>query len=350
MVKDEELIEESLDFEDEEEKEIELNMLRERAKKSEAVTDEEWMSINKYNRQSVEEFLQESTHLSKESMKQYTSALKIFYVWVEESLRGKNFYEIKKKDFMRFQNALVRRGMSSNGIKMKRSAISSMNKYFINYYEDEPEFETFRNFVEGVKPPTKNKVYNKIPLSKEEFELILKTLEEDGQWQILAGMHFLYASGCRRAELLQLKKEIVNYSPIQTEPNIYQTHDVRTKGEGEQGLVRKLVFDDRAKKAMEKWLEVRGDDKCPYLFVSHIGDKIQKLNITAPNYWCSEIISDIIGRRVNPHLIRGTRSTHILQEGKDISKAKALLGHKDVSTTQQFYDLREVKEDLSDIF
>jgi site-specific recombinase XerD len=101
---------------------------------------------------------------------------------------------------------------------------------------------------------------------------------------------------------------------------------------------------------MEKWLEIRGEDDCPYLFISKYDGNARKLGLSAPNYWCKEIISDIIGRRVNPHLIRGTRSTHILESGLDIKKAQALLGHKQSSTTDQFYDLRQNKDDLSDIF
>lgn len=329
-------------------------MLRKRADKSPDITDEMWKKVNPFNREKVEEFLEESTHLSKYSQKQYRSSLRIFYYWVYESLNNKSIYEIKKKDFMRFQNYLIRKGQSSNAIKLKRSAVSSLNKYLINFYEDEEEFLTFRNFVEGVPNPTPNKVYNKIPLTKEEFELILKALEEDGQWQILAAMHFLYASACRRAELLQLKKEIVNYEPIKDKEgnptNMYRTHELRAKGKGEFGEIRSLLFDDRAKLAIEKWLEVRGEDDCPYLFVSKYDGKINQLGLSAPNYWCKEIISDIIGRRVNPHLIRGTRSTHILEEGKDIKKAQVLLGHKQSSTTDQFYDLRQNKDDLSDIF
>jgi site-specific recombinase XerD len=333
---------------------IDKNMLRERAIKVPDVTDEMWKKVNPFNREKVEEFLLESTHLSKQSQIQYKSALRIFYFWVHDSLNDKNIYEIKKKDFMRFQNFLIRRGLSSNGIKLKRSAVSSLNKYLINFYEDDEEFKTFRNFVEGVTNPTPNKVYNKIPLSKEEFELILKTLEEDEQWQILAAMHFLYASACRRGELLLLRKEIVNYAPIKDKEgnptNMYRTHELRTKGKGEFGEIRCLLFDEKAKKAMEKWLEIRGEDDCPYLFISKYDGNARKLGLSAPNYWCKEIISDIIGRRVNPHLIRGTRSTHILESGLDIKKAQALLGHKQSSTTDQFYDLRQNKDDLSDIF
>lgn len=338
----------------EEKKEIKMNTLRERASKEKPVTSEMWEKVNSYNRNFVEEFLMESTHLSAKSQVQYKSALYQFYYWVHETLNDKKINQIKKKDFLRYQNSLIRRGVSSNGIKMKRSAISSMNKYLINYYEDEEDFMTFRNFVEGVQNPTPNKVYNKIPLSKDELELIYKTLEEDEEWQIIAGLKVLYSSGCRRGEFLQLKKEIVNYEPLKDKDgnptNTYKTNPVRAKGKGEQGEIRPLLIDKEAIDAINKWLEVRGEDDCEYIFISKHDGKIQQLGITTPNYWFKEIISDIVGRRINVHLTRSTRATHALEDGSDIKAVARLLSHKQTSTTEQFYDLRDNEDDVFDMF
>jgi len=334
--------------------EINYNQLRDRAEKDKPVTDEMWNKVNPFNKELVEEFLMESTHLSEKSQVQYRSALRQFYFWVYETLNDKQVNQIKKKDFMRYQNSLIRRGVSSSGIKMKRSAISSMNKYLINYYEDDEDFKTFRNFVEGVQNPTPNKVYNKIPLSKEELELIYNTLEEDNEWQIIAAIKVLYASGCRRGEFIQLKKEIVDYEPLKDKDgnpsNTYRTNPVRAKGKGEQGEIRPLLIDKEAIDAIKKWLEVRGGDDCEYVFVSKNNGKVQQLGISAPNYWFKEIISDIVGRRVNVHLTRSTRATHALTDGTDIKAVAKLLSHKDTSTTEKFYDLRDDEDDILDMF
>lgn len=346
--------EEIVNDELENKKEINTNQLRDRAEKIKPVTDSDWEKVNPFNRNLVEEFLMESTHLSEKSATQYKSALRIFYYWVYETLNNKPLNQIKKKDFLRFQNSLIRRGVSSNGIKMKRSAISSLNKYIINFYEDEDDFLTFRNFVEGVPNPTPNKVYNKIPLSKEELELIYTTLEEDGEWQIIAALKVLYSSGCRRGEFLQLKRDIVNNEPLKDKDgnptNTYRTNPVRAKGKGEQGEIRPLLIDKDAMDAIKKWLEVRGEDDCEYIFVSKHDGKIQQLGLTAPNYWFKEIISDIVGRRINVHLTRSTRATHALEDGTDIKAVARLLSHKSTDTTQKFYDLRDDEDDVFGMF
>ena len=37
---------------------------------------------------------------------------------------------------------------------------------------------------------------------------------------------------------------------------------------GKQGKIRKFQFDDEAMESIRKWLEVRGEDDCKYLFVT----------------------------------------------------------------------------------
>lgn len=331
-------------------KQFKKNMLRDKAERSQEITPEQWQQVNSFNRNLVEEFLMESTQLSPRTIDQYRSGLHIFFHWVKETLgEDKKIFQLKKKDFLRFQNMLVRRGMSSSAIKFKRSAVSSFNKYLINFYEDDEDFLTFRNYVEGVANPTLNKTYDKIPLSQDEMESVVKILEESKQWQIIAALQFLYFSGCRRSELIEIKKEIIDYEYAEG-TDYYITHKVRTKGKGSEGLLRPLLFGDTAKQAIIKWLEVRGDDDCEYVFTSKKNGKVNQISVSSVNYWFSEIISDIVGRRINPHLVRATRSTDILKSGKDIKKSQKLLGHKDSATTEKFYDLREDQEDMSDLF
>ena len=89
------------------------------------ILDEQWASVNEKNRKIVEEFLRESIQLSTESIKQYSSALKIFFYWIKENAENKMFYDIKPRDYLLYQNFLSRQGLSSSAIRMKRSAMSS---------------------------------------------------------------------------------------------------------------------------------------------------------------------------------------------------------------------------------
>ncbi len=238
--------------------------------------------------------------------------------------------------------------MGSGGIKMKRSCISSFCKYIINFYEEEPEFLTFRNFVEGVANPTLNKVYEKVPVNEEESELIIGQLTADKNWRLLALYYLMYISGCRRAEVIQVKREIMNYSPVEGK-NYYWTHKIRCKGKGVTGENRAIMFDDRAKEYIQLYLDTRTDEN-PYIFVATYNKTVSQIKTSTVNEWFANVISDIVGRRVNPHITRASRSTDILNAGMDIKMAQKLLGHKDSSTTEKFYDLRVDQEDMGGIF
>jgi len=327
------------------------------------VTDEQWQKLNKFNRKITEEFLEESTSLSPKTIRQYRSALQIFFFWVYEHCDDKSLLEIKSRDFLKYQNFLVRRGMSSSGVRLKRAAISSLNGYIITYYED--EYPTFKNFItKKISAPTLNDLHTKQPMNAEEWDTLLKNLEEREQWQKLAYLKFTYSSGCRRAESRQLLKEVINYIPVIKEKKIkneegieeiknikfYTTHDIRCKGKGSVGKVRKLQFDQEALDAINKWLEIRGEDDCPYVFAVKRQGKYQQSGEGLFNDWCKDDFSKVINRRVHPHQLREQRATNmVLYQNKDIRAVQALLGHAS-SSTSEIYVIRDGSEDVEDAF
>ena len=70
------------------------------AKRSDDITDEMWEQVNKFNRDMVEDYLSNQTHLSQKSLIGYSSSLRIYFWWVKENLNDKNCTEIKKKEFI----------------------------------------------------------------------------------------------------------------------------------------------------------------------------------------------------------------------------------------------------------
>ena len=69
------------------------------AKHSDGITDEMWQDVNQFNRDMVEEYLDNQAELSAKSKICYESGLRIFFYWVKEYLNNKCMLDIKKKEF-----------------------------------------------------------------------------------------------------------------------------------------------------------------------------------------------------------------------------------------------------------
>ena len=97
----------------EQNKKLEMNMIRERSLKLPKVTDEMYKQCNSETRDMIQEFFDSKPQLSPDTRKQYTSALRQFAYWIYTSCNDKTLYKIKKRDFTRYMSYLVNRGMSS---------------------------------------------------------------------------------------------------------------------------------------------------------------------------------------------------------------------------------------------
>lgn len=333
------------------------------AKKTDEITEEMWSEVCKFNRDMVEDYLDNQTHLSDETLKQYTSGLRLYFYWVKENLDNKKCIEIKKKEYLKYQNSLAKRGLSESAIRFKKSSVSSFNKYIMFMYED--EYPTFRNYVTSeMKVVQTGFVRDKKPLTTEEFNNLIEELKKRQKWQHVAYLMFSYSTGCRRAETVQLLKEVVNNSPsiskkiekdengndIEVEKITYRTHEIRCKGGSKVGKVRKLQFSQDAMDSIKKWLEVRGEDDCPYVFVASGKDGVRQISKEGINNWCNGLFTKIVGRRVHPHLLRESRATNlVVEEGKSIEVAQTLLGHNSSETTK-IYVISDKVDDASDAF
>lgn len=323
------------------------------AKKINAVTEEQWLKINPENRKITDRFLNQ-LQLSPQTLKQYKSAARIFFRWIYEFEDDLPLHKLKPRHALNYQNYLISLQLSPNAIKFKRNVVSSLCGYYEVFYGE--DYPLFRNiFNKKIPNVSKQNVREKVPLSKEEYDLLCSELEEREEWQMAAFLKFTYSSGCRKSEVHQLLKEVTTYEKVKDKEgnykNFYRTHNIRTKGKGIEGNVRKLFFDENAMLAIKKWLVIRGDDDCPYVFVNKTKNgNVNQLSSNTFNYWASTVFSEIIGRHMFVHLIRSTRATHlVVDDNKDIKTAQQVLGHADSSTTE-LYVVRDESDMADDAF
>lgn len=331
---------------------IKTNTLRKRAKKLPDVTDEMWKLVDDDYREFAEEFISVQ-NFSPQTKKQYTSGLRQFGWYIYDSMNNKKLYKITKRDFMRYMSYLRdNRKMSSSAQGFKKSCVSSFCNYVENMIVGEVGYENynnFRNFTRGLPAIPKNQVYEKVNISFEEYQEMMKVLESDENYLGMAWLATAFNVGARRAEIVQFKTEILDYE-FPEDRTYIETHNIRLKGRGEDGKISKYMVNEEALKYMKLWVEKRGYDH-EYIFtVKHEGDYHQMSDGWA-NYFCSNVLSDILGRRINPHLFKASCVTYLLEQGvplKDVSKFVA--HHENIQTTINHYDLRENEDEKNKIF
>lgn len=330
---------------------IDKNMVRDRALKLPVVTDEMYNKCNYETREIVAEFFAAKAQLSKDTRTQYTSALRQFVYWVYENAMDKPLYKIKKRDFVRFMSYLVNRGMSSSGLKFKKSAVSSLCKYIEDNIvddEDMPEYSRFRNFTTSFTDIPKNHVYEKIPVSETEYLKLLEVLLDDENYLAAAWVATAFNTGARRGGIIQFKTECVK-GGIPEGQSYILTNKVREKGRGSDGKIVDYMLNEEAVKYIQLWLDKRGYEH-EYIFTTRYGGDIKQMSREWAAELCSNTLSDILGRRINPHLFKASAVTNLLSKGKDIKiVSKYVAKHNDISTTMNHYDLRP-DEGLNELF
>lgn len=325
-------------------------MLRERAKKLPEVTDEMWLEVNDEYRELVEEFVSVQNH-SPQTKKQYISSLKQFGWYLKNSMNNKPLHKVTKRDFLRYISYLRdNRKMSSSGMGMKKAAVSSLCNYIENVVADEvPEYKNFRNYTRGLPAIPKNTVYQKVAVTYEEYQELMKVLENDENYLGMAWLAVAFNVGARRSEIIQFKTEILNYDFPEDSTFIY-SHNVRLKGRSEDGKIEPYMMNREAIKYMRLWAEKRGYDH-EYVFTTKYNGENVQMSPSWSDYFCANTLSDILGRRINPHLFKASCVTHLLNSGIKLELvSKYVAHHEQVGTTIAHYDLRDFEEEKNQIF
>ncbi len=190
------------------------------------------------------------------------------------------------------------------------------------------------NPVEGHKTPQLGRALPK-DLSEQDVESLLQAPDLDTALGIRdrAMLEVLYACGLRVTELLNIRLELIN---------LKQGY-LRITGKGNKE--RLVPMGEVAREWVEKYLtDARGQlykTSTDYLFLTLQGGIMSR-----QNFWYAikrYALKANISAELSPHTLRHAFATHLLNHGADLRVVQTLLGHSDLSTTQIYTHVAQVR-------
>lgn len=232
---------------------------------------------------------------------------------------NKDLLSLKSDDLAHFIRELSKTGLGPRSIARTLVAVRGFYKFLVQdgHLKTDP----------GANLETP-KSWQSLPrfLADDEVERLLNTPDPttDTGLRDKAMLEVLYATGLRVSELVGLSRGSIDLD----------LGFVKVFGKG--GKERIVPVGQTAIDWLRKYLHIRPrfistDKSVIALFVSDTGTPI-----TRQAFW-KTIVS--YGNRagvghINPHLLRHSFATHLLEHGADLRSVQMMLGHSDISTTQ----------------
>lgn len=324
-------------------------------------SQEEIDKILPENKELLDDFLNylETTDHSPASIKVYKNNLEIFFVYLLNFAKNKDFVNIKKRDILNFQNHMVKNGLGSARIKNIRSSLSSLSNFIENILDEEEKWEDFRNIINKIPAPNPNPVREKTVLEDEDCQRLLDWLVDQKKYQEACAFALAWASGRRKSELLRIKKDWINDENLMY-GSLYKTPEkIKTKGAGVTGkLLNVYILKSKFKPYYDLWMEERKRLGVPEdiedLFVTkgkadENGNREWKAITTSTlDYWASKF-SKFLEVDFYWHSLRHSFTTALLKAKIPSSVVQSIIGWSS-SDMVALYDDRDMDDELGEYF
>ena len=265
-------------------------------------------------------YLRFEKRLSENTVISYETDLNQFLSFYKEYSTSQ---EIEKVDKRTIRSWIVKLSLSNLSAKSINRKIASLKSFF--------KFLVKRDLIK--KNPSSHvtslKTDQKIPtfIKEKDINFLFKNIEvkEDctGQRDLLI-LELLYGTGIRISELINIKISDINFAKKEI------------KVVGKRNKERIIPMHNNAIYQTKKYLQLAEKEgyENQYLLITKKGEKIYPMLI---NRIVKKHLSTLINsKKYNPHLLRHTFATHILNKGGDLNSIKDLLGHSSLAATQVY--------------
>ena len=248
--------------------------------------------------------------------------------------RGVSLLRATRSDAVDFLSTLYNRGLDSRSVARQLVTLRCFYRFCLgdDLIEKDP--------VANIESP---KIYRTLPhfLSVEEVDTLLAQpdIKTPAGQRDKAMIELMYSTGLRVSELCGLR-----VSDIQANAGT-----LRCIGKGNKERI--VPVGRRALEAIALYLResrptLLRDQASPYLFIGSRGRKMHRIQ-----FWMLlKKYGEMAGLResLNPHMLRHSFATHLLDGGADLRSVQLMLGHADISTTQIYTHV--VEERLKQVY
>src|SRR3989338_652990 len=210
-----------------------------------------------------------------------------------------------KKDVKDYLDILSEKNKSGSTINVNLQALKFMMEYVLNK----------RKYFYNIKY---SKVARSLPLvlNKDEVIKLINSIENDKHKLMIK---LLYSAGLRVSELLNLKI---------CDLDIANNFGYVRKGKGNKD--RMFIIADSLKQEISDCIINDKLNQDNYLFISYMGRMSSR---TVQEIIKKAVHKIKLGKKVHPHTLRHSFSTHLIENGYSVSEVQSLLGHKSPETT-----------------
>jgi integrase/recombinase XerD len=275
-------------------------------------------------------FLTVEKRLAKNTLVSYERDLKSYLTYLKNVEQMTDWNSSRRVNIIHFLAHLKDQGKSSKTLARHIASIRSFHQFLIR------EKVTDHDPSVHIETPQQEQTLPKV-LSQEEVESLLdspKTMDHYGL-RDKAMLELLYATGMRVSELINLDSG-----------DIHATMGfVRCTGKGNKeriipiGQTALLAIEEYLTKGRGKFVSKKY--RTDALFLNHHGNRL-----TRQGFW--KILKKLakeahIEKDLTPHTLRHSFATHLLMNGADLRAVQEMLGHADISTTQIYTHVTNVR-------
>ncbi|HET7819360.1 MAG TPA: site-specific tyrosine recombinase/integron integrase [Bacteroidia bacterium] len=272
------------------------------------------------NKESFINHLKFEKRLSPHTSLSYSNDLDQFFIYLKNVYQIHTINQINHSIIRSWVVSLMENKLTARSVNRKISTLKSFYKFLLR----EKTIET--NPMNKIQTP---KIPKRLPVFIEESKM--NSLIEDvkfssdfeGKRNLLI-IELLYATGMRRAELINLKEGDINFN----------NHTIKVLGK--RNKERLIPITNELGTLINEYISERKNINTnnDFLFITKSGKQIYASAVY-------RTVRDSLAKvttasKKSPHILRHSFATHLLNNGANLNAIKELLGHANLAATQVY--------------